>query len=202
MKRLLALCLLACACGSSSGSNDSGTPTGSGSVTGTVGGHALNVKDAVFAVDPATKITYFAMADRADICTLLGGSTLPSGTTTVLGLAFLNYPGGLSAVDLVTGDYSWYDLPHLTSAPPPGKYWNGAFVIPSSCTTSTSTSSTAGTVTVTQLGDSTGTHMKVSFSNIAFGSDTLSGSAEAVYCAAVIHPTCGTGLLARPAPVE
>ena len=52
MKRwTAALCLLACACGSGGnggGTPDSGPGSGSGSFTGTVNGHSLTVRDAVF----------------------------------------------------------------------------------------------------------------------------------------------------------
>jgi len=202
MKRWMVLCLLACACGSDSGSPDGGTSGGSGSITGTVGGHPLSVKDAVFAIDSSTKIVTVVVADRANICTLLSGTTLPSGTTTVLGFALLNYPGGLSAADVVTGDYTWYDLQNLTGAPPPGKYWNGAFVIPTSCTAASSTNSTGGSVSVTQVGTTTGTHLKVTLNNAAFGVDALNGSIEAVYCEAVNNPTCGSGLVYRPGASE
>ena len=50
MKRWMALCLLACACGSSdnNGTPDAGFPTGTGTITGTVNGQQLVVRDAVF----------------------------------------------------------------------------------------------------------------------------------------------------------
>jgi hypothetical protein len=203
MKRWMVLGLLACACGSSdSGSPDAGTPAGSGTITGTVKGHALTVKDAVFGIDPGTKFVTVAIADRTGICELLGGSTLPAGTITVLGFAFFNWTG-VGGTDPVLGDYAWLDLVHLTGNPAAGRWWSGAFVLPTSCTSGDSTQSTGGTATVTQVGTTGGTHLKVTLTNFAFGSDTLNGSVEAIYCTnATIHPNCGVGVRAVPPELQ
>ena len=87
MKRWMLLGLLACACGSSdnNGTPDAGFPTGTGTITGTVNGQQLVVRDAVFGIDAA--FMTLVMADRTHVCELLGGNTLPSGQTVVLGLA-------------------------------------------------------------------------------------------------------------------
>jgi hypothetical protein len=203
MKRWMVLCLLACACGSDSGNNNPPPATGSGTVTGTVGGKSLTVKDAVFGIDVATGTMTLVVADRTDICTLLGGNTLPSGETHVLGIGILNWVGGLKGGDIVTGDYTWLDLPHLSGPPANGKYWNGVFAIPTSCTSATTTDSTAGSLAVTQVGTTTGTHLKVTFTSLQFGADTLTGNVEALYCSnATLHPNCGATLLARPPSAE
>ena len=199
MRHWMVLGLLACACGSSNdGSQDSGTPAGTGTITGTVKGHALTVNDAVFGIDPGTMFVTVDIADLTGICELLGGNTLPSGTITVLGFAFFNWTG-IGGTDPVVGDYAWLDLPNLTGNPAAGKWWSGAFVIPTSCTSGDSTAATGGTATVTQVGTTSGTHLKVTLNNFAFGSDTLNGSVEAIYCVnATIHPNCGAGVLAVP----
>ena len=121
MKRWMVLGLLVCACGSDSGNNNPPPPTGSGTVNGTVGGKSITVKDAVFGLDVATGTMTLVVADRADICTLLGGHTLPSGEIHVLGIGLLNWTGGLKGGDIVTGDYTWVDLPNLSGPPPNGK---------------------------------------------------------------------------------
>ena len=63
---------------------------------------------------------------------------------------------------------------------------------------SSSSDATAGTLNVTQVGNSGGTHLKVTLSNVSFGTDTLNGNLEASYCAAAVNPVCGGSLLARP----
>ena len=209
MKRWMLLGLLACACGSSdnNGTPDAGFPTGTGTITGTVNGQQLVVRDAVFGVDAA--FMTLVMADRTHVCELLGGNTLPSGQTVVLGLALLNWVGPPTSVGpIVTGEYTWFDLPGIqTGGPPPatpGHYWNGAFAIPTSCDTAIASASTGGTVTVTQVGTTTGTHLQATLTNLIFDGGTLNGSADAVFCPnAKINPTCGgISLLARPGDSE
>ena len=211
MKRWMVLGLLACACGSSNDGNggtpDSGTPHGSGSFTGTVNGHALTVNDAVFG-NPNSGFVAIIASDQTNLCALLGGTTFPGGTVTVLGVAVANLNAG--AGNVVTGAYQWYPLQGSVQ-PGPGLYFDGAFALPTDCTGGGEEFvPTGGTVTITQLGTTTGTHLKATYSNVSFrpkagGVDagTLNGTIDAVYCAnAVANPSCGRGLLYRPAASE
>jgi hypothetical protein len=202
MKRWIVLGLLVCACGSSNGGGSDAGGNPGGSITGTVGGHALDVKDAVFGIDPTTKLVWVYVGDRTGLCNLLGATTLP-GTTTALALVLANVTGVASTGDLTVGNYAWLDLANNPSLPPVGLYWAGTFAVASSCTVSTNTDATAGTLNVTQVGNSAGTHLKATLGNLKFGTDTLSGSFEASFCAAAVNPTCGGSLLDRPpAPRE
>jgi len=201
MKRWIGLCLLACACGGSNGGNgtpDSGTPHGSGSFTGTVNGHSLTVKDAVFG-DPGSALVAVVAADQSNLCALLGGTTFPGGTVTVLGVALVNARIPASAV--VAGTYDWFNL-QGNAAPGAGLWWDGAFALPTDCNGNGEAHlPNGGTVTVTQMGTTTGTTLKATYSNLTFdgGVGGLSGSVEATYCpAATIAPSCGRLLLARP----
>jgi hypothetical protein len=169
MKRWIALCLLACACGSSSSNPtpDAGPTLGSGTITGTVNGQGLTVKDAVFGISP--------------------------------GIGLLNLSTPTTPAAVVAGDYSYFSLFHLTNLPGAGMWWDGAFAVATSCSP-TGTFATGGTMTLTQVGSTT-THVKVTLTNIAFGTDTLNGSVEAVYCDVLKtqSPPCGgISLLARP----
>jgi hypothetical protein len=198
MKRWIVLGLVVSACGSSNGGG--GNP--GGSITGTVAGHSLDVKDAVFGIDPTTKLVWVYVGDRTGLCNLLAATTLP-GTTSALALVLANVTGVGSTGDYTVGDYTWLDLANNPSLPPAGRYWAGSFAVASDCTTATNTDATAGTLTVTQVGNSTGTHLKATLNNLKFGTDTLNGSFEASSCAAAVNPTCGGSLLARPpAPRE
>jgi hypothetical protein len=197
MKRIVLMWVAACvACGSSDGGSDAGTTGGSGTATGTVNGHSLNVKDAVFAADTSLGITTLALADRTDVCTLLKSSTPPTGATTALVLGLANLGPASIPVGLGTGTYNWNDL---NSLPPPGLYWAGSFGVGTGCTLTNTTDATGGTVTITQVGNTTGTHLKGSY-NGTFGSDTLSGTFDAVYCDAVVNPGAGCPNL-RAGPV-
>jgi hypothetical protein len=211
MKRWMVLGLLACACGSSNdngGTPDSGTPHGSGSFTGTVNGHALTVNDAVFG-NPASGFMAIIASDQSNLCTLLGGTTFPGGTVTVLGVAVANL--NVPASNIVTGAYQWYPLQGSVPPSSPGLYFDGAFALPTDCQGGGEEDvPTGGTVTITQLGTTSGTHLKATYSNVSFrlkdgGTDvgTLNGSVDAVYCAnATASPSCGRGLLFRPAATE
>lgn len=212
MKRWMVLGLLACACGSSNDGNggtpDSGSPHGSGTFTGTVNGHALTVNDAVFG-NPNSGFVAIIASDRSDLCALLGGTTFPGGTVTVLGVAVANLT--VPPANVVAGAYQWYPL-QGSAAPGPGLYFDGAFALPTDCNGGGEAFvPSGGTVTITQLGTTSGTHLKATYSNVSFKpSDggtanvgTLNGSVEAVYCAnAVANPSCGKLLLARPASPE
>jgi hypothetical protein len=204
MKRWIVLCLFACACGSESSNNgtpDSGTPHGSGTFTGTVNGHALTVNDAVFGIDPGSKLVTLVASDQSNLCTLLGGTTFPGGTVTVLGTALLNYSSPPLPSDVVVGDYTWFGL--TTGIPTAGKWWDGVFALPTSCTSAVAYPATSGTIAVTQVGTTTGTHLKATYTNLTFDGGTLSGNVEAIYCAAATtNPSCGAAVLARPPQTE
>ena len=204
MKRWMLLGLLACACGSSDGGGtpDSGTPAGTGSFTGSVNGHSLTVNDAVFGIDPNAKFVTLIASDRTNVCALLGGTTFPGGTVTVLGIAMVNYVNPPFPSDAVPGDYDWYSL---TSPTPPGagRWFDGEFALPTDCEGGgESHSPTGGTVTITQMGTTSGTHLKATYHDITFDGGTLNGSVDAVYCVnAKVNPNCGS-LLARPPSLE
>ena len=212
MKRWMLLGLLACACGGSDGSGgtpDSGTPHGSGSFTGTVNGHSITVNDAVFG-NPNSGFVAIIASDQANLCALLGGTTFPGGTVTVLGVAIANL--NVPASNVVAGAYQWYPLQGSTPPSNPGLYFDGAFALPTDCVGGGEAFvPKGGTVTVTQLGTTSGTHMKATYSNVSFKpSDggttdvgTLNGTVDAVYCAnATASPSCGRLLLYRSDPAQ
>ena len=212
MKRWMVLGLLACACGSSDnggGTPDSGSPAGSGSFTGTVNGHSLTVRDAVFG-NPNSGFVAVIASDRTDLCTLLGGTTFPGGTVTVLGVAVANLT--LPPTNIVAGTYGWYPLNGGPAPQNPGLYWDGAFALPTDCNGGGEAFvPTGGSINITQLGTTAGTHLKATYTNLTFGlpdggtvdGGPLNGNVEAVYCPnAVANPSCGKLLLARPPSVE
>lgn len=196
MKRWMLLGLLVCACGSDNGS---GGP-GPGSISGTVGGRPLSVKDAVFSLD-SNAVTVL-VTDRENICSLLSGTTLP-GTTTALFLSVANFVPPSSVNPHVTGDYAYFDLGGGGFPATAGRYWYGGFeTVDANCAPATVTFATAGTVTVTQVGNTSGTHFKANLTGLQFGADTLNGSIEATYCPALSSTSCGTLLARPPGPTE
>ena len=195
MKRVICLAVLACAaCGSSSGNGggpDAGNPN---TVTGTVGGHTLTAQDAVFTITSSNTgglpdgVAIVAIADRANLCSLLASATEPTGQLNVLGVALVNV-SFTGIQPLVTGPYT------LAAGVPQnvGQYYSGFFAS-GTCATNTQYAPAAGSAafTVTQVGTTGGTHLKGTFSNISFGTDgSFSGTVDASYCAALNAPSNG-----------
>jgi len=196
MKRWMVIGLIVCACGSS----NNGGSSGPGSISGTVGGQPLNVKDAVFNVESNNVVTV-VITDRENICALLGGTTLP-GTTTVLLLSLANFVPPATLNPHATGDYAFFDLGGGTAPTSAGRYWFGGFeTVDASCHPGTPTLATGGTVTVTQTGNTT-THFKANVTAVHFGTDTLNGNIEATYCAALTTTSCGSLVARPPSPAE
>jgi hypothetical protein len=198
MKRWLVLGLLVCACGSSSSNNNNnnGVDAGSGSITGTVGGQPLAVKDAVFGFEGNAVLVL--VGDQQNLCTALGNTTLPSQLTVLLlSLANFTPPSTVNPHD--TGDYAFFDLGGGGLPTTAGRYWFGDFdVVGTNCLATATHPGTGGTVTVTQTGNTSGTHFKANLTGLQFGTDTLNGSIEATYCANLINSPCGGALIARP----
>jgi len=204
MKLWMVMGLLAvAACGGSNGSSPDGgqpSPTGPGSMTGTVGGRGLVVKDAVFAIltsGSASGAAVVALADRTGLCGALASNPAPTGSTVTLEFGLANV-GASGLVPLANGAYTFLSSSGGLSAP--GRYWllgtfqtfDGCAVVPESIV-----EATAGTVTVTQVGTTSGSNLQGSFS-MGFGSDSVSGTVNATYCAALETATCG--LLLRQLP--
>ena len=172
---------------------DLGGSSPGGSITGTVGGQPLHVEEAVFGIEAASKVIRVFVSDRIGLCSLLAGTILP-GTTTVLALEIVDVTDGPSTEDCRAGDYTWADLSR--SFPPPGAhflYFDGTFGVFPSCTTLPHVNATDGALIVTQAGDSSGTHLEATLTNLRFGTDTLNGNVEATYCPAAVNPTCVLG---------
>jgi hypothetical protein len=195
MKHWLVLGLLVCACGSNNNNNNNGGGSGPGSITGTVGGQPLAVKDAIFTIE--NNAVLVLVADRENLCSLIAGTTLP-GTTTALLLSLANFVPPSTVNAHVTGDYTFFDLGGGSLPTTAGRYWYGEFdVVDTTCAATATHFGTGGTVSVTQTG-STSTHLKVNLTGIQFGTDTLNGSIEATYCQALSNSSCGGALIARP----
>jgi len=122
---------------------------------------------------------------------------------TVLGVALVNYVNPPFPSDAVAGDYDWFGLTS-GSLPGSGKWWDGAFALPTDCNGNGEAHvPTGGRITITQLGTTTGTHLKATYSNLTFDGGTLNGNIDAVYCVnAKVNPSCGRLLLARPPSTE
>jgi len=203
MKRWLVLGLLVCACGTDNNNNNipDGGGAGSGSISGTVGGQPLAVKDAVFAIDPSNAVIVL-VADRENICSLLAATTLP-GATTALFFSIANFVPPTTVNPHVTGDYAFFDLNGGSLPSTAGRYWYGEFdLVDASCSATANHIATGGTVSVTQTGSTSGTHFKANLTGIQFGADTLNGSIDATYCAVLANSSCGGGLIARPPATE
>jgi hypothetical protein len=197
------LALVACGGGSNGGTPDAG-PTGPGSMSGTIGGKPLVVKDAIFGIvssGQAAGAVVVALADRTGLCSAVASSPAPTGSTVSLEFGMANVSAtGLLPLD--SGSYTFIDSSSGLGAP--GRYWllgtfqtfDGCDVIPE-----TVVEATGGTVTVTQAGTASGKNLQATFS-MSFGSDGVSGTLNATYCAALETATCGLLLRTSPGTLE
>jgi hypothetical protein len=173
MKRLAGMMALALSVGCGSSDNSGGS-------VGSVGGNALTINDAIFAID-SDNIMVLVASDRTGLCSLAQGTTAPTGKTTAFGVGLVNFNGS-NLIAHVTGDYT------ITTSIPTGagKYAESEFVAANGCTISTDTFATSGTFTLNQVGtNSSGSHATGHFS-LKFGADSLNGNVDATYCAALL----------------
>lgn len=200
MKRIVLIVVAAClACGSSSNNPDGGSTPANG-VSGSVDGHALNVQDAVFTIASGGSLevpdgtVVLVLGDRANLCSIFGSTTPPTGDATILALALVN--ASLSGLQpLAAGPYGFIDL----NNPPTtiGSYWGGFLLTGPVCGVPTEYDPTAGsTLNLTQVGTASGTHLKANFSSLTFGTQGsfTSGTIDATYCAALnnsVNPCLG-----------
>jgi hypothetical protein len=173
MKRLAGLMALAVSVGCGSSNNSGGS-------VGSVGGNALTINEAIFAID-SENIMILLASDRTGLCALAQGTTAPTGKTTAFAVGLVNFNGSTFIVH-ATGDYTI-----VTSFPTgAGKYAESEFVAANGCTLSTDTTATSGTFTIDQVGTNTsGSHATGHF-NLKFGTDSLNGNVDATYCAALL----------------
>jgi hypothetical protein len=181
MKRFIAAFLFVVTLGCGSDSGDS---------LGSVGGNSLSVNDAIFAVDQDFLI--LLAGDRSGLCDIYGGSSTPSGKYVLLATTFINTNDGVSTTPVVAGDYAVVAGPgSITGA---GKYNITSFNVADGCTVNSSTDATSGTFALQQVGTNTSGSHTTGNVNLKFGGDSLSGSVNATYCAALatnsIPPTC------------
>ena len=179
MKRLGALLAglaLLASCGSSNNGSNNNGPVGS------VGGNALTINDAIYALD-SDNFLFLVASDRSGLCSLYTSSTPPTGKSTVLIGGFVNF-NGQALVAPVTGTYNWFSTQAVPTVA--GKYVLGEFIVADGCNTTSQVNATGGTFTLNTLGPNTsGSHTTGSFS-LTFVADSLNGNVDATYCAALL----------------
>ena len=179
MKRLgavLAGLAVLASCGSSNNNGGNNGPVGS------VGGNALTINDAIYAVD-SQNFLFLVASDRSGLCSLYTSTTAPTGKSTVLIGGLVNFDGQ-GIVAPVVGTYNWFSTQSIPTTA--GKYVLSQFIVANGCTTTSQVDATGGTFTLNTLGTNTsGSHTTGSFS-LKFGADSLNGNVDATYCAALL----------------
>jgi hypothetical protein len=203
MKRWMVLGLAMWAgCGSDSNNNNNNNDAGSngpGTFNGTVRGKGLSVKDAVFGIindgSSASNSVIVILADRASLCAAISANPAPTGATTGFGFGLANV-GLLGVTPLATGTYTFASSPTLGA----GKVSVAVtYETLQGCTVDTNSKvfGTGGSVTVTQVGNAGGTNLHATYS-MQFNSDSVSGSVNATYCAALSTTTPPCAFLRTP----
>jgi hypothetical protein len=156
-----------------------------GSLSGSVGGHTLTVKEAVF-TEIQSQVLLVA-GDQANLCGLLSGTVLPVGSGTLFEGILAHYNGSFF-IPLVPGDYA---LASGGGVSKPGRYYLGTFATTSGCDTVDAVQATNGAITIDAYeGARPEAHLKAKIA-LGFGSDSLQGDLNASYCAALDAPLDG-----------
>jgi len=175
---------LAVACGS-----------GAGSLDGSVQGHGISVKEAVF-LDFGNNRLFLAAGNQDHLCDVMTGYA-PAGTGfTVLETVLANW-SGTAAEPMVTGTY--VHQPNGTTAA--GLYSLNMVQWGDRCIAYGTLQASSGSIRIESLGDlKAGGHV-VADVDLEFGGDRLSGRIDAHYCPAPSSrgTACETAV---PAPRE
>ena len=155
----------------------------------------MNVQDAIFTIASSSTFdipdgtVLVVLGDRANLCSFFESASLPTGNITALALYLAKFSfTGLEP--LTTGSYAFFSLTN----PPTnvGSYWSGFFINGPACDPTEYDPTAGSALSLTQVGTTTGTHLKATFSSMTFPQGTLTnGSIDASYCAALNNPANG-----------
>ena len=163
---------------------------GPGNFDGTVAGNKLDVKDAIFFVQPFTyngtslgSVVAFGLASQTGSCDSLKANTATKNSAA-LTAALTVFEGGLAISDNLTdGSYRLFSPVDAINPPPQGtRVFYGAFdQLDATCTDTTSQTglATSGSITVSSY--TAGKTLSGSF-DLQFGNDSGTGSFNATFC--------------------
>jgi hypothetical protein len=147
-----------------------------GSLSGTVAGHSITVKEAIF-IEIQSQVLLVA-GDQANLCALFSGTVLPVGSGTLFEAILAHYDGS-NFIPIVPGDYALVSGGGVSE---PGRYFLSEFATTNGCDTVDSVGATNGAITVeTYEGARPEAHVKAKIA-LGFGSDSLQGELNALYC--------------------
>jgi hypothetical protein len=170
-----------------------GSNSNPGSLTGSVGGHSLAVKEAVF-IEIQSQVLLVA-GDQANLCGLLSGTVLPVGSGTLFQAVLAHYNGS-NFIPLVPGEYA---LASAGGVSEPGRYFLSEFATTNGCDTVNVVDVTNGSITVeTYEGARPEAHVKAKIA-LGFGNDSLQGDLNALYCQPPDAPLDGGTVCERKA---
>jgi len=147
-----------------------------GSLSGTVAGHSITVKEAIF-IEIQSQVLLVA-GDHANLCALFSGTVLPVGSGTLFEAILAHYDGS-NFIPIVPGDYAPASGGGVSE---PGRYYLSEFATTNGCDTVNSVEATNGAITVKAYeGARPEAHVKAKIA-LGFGSDSLQGELNALYC--------------------
>jgi hypothetical protein len=150
------------------------------SVHGSVGGNSLAAVDAISLTYPVTSTETGAVvlvSDKGNLCQTLKAGHQPA-SWTLLELIVIKLDTATSTASLTPGTYAYVGQPTQ-----PGSYSAGAFMkSDATCkATSSTTTTTAGTVTLTTANLAPSGRLTGSF-DLTLGADKITGSFDAPFC--------------------
>jgi hypothetical protein len=151
---------------------------GAGSLDGTIEGHEIAVKEAIFIPLPDGEV-FVAAADQENLCGIMNGQQVPSSEMNLLEIFLGNFSGS-SFQPLVTGTYR-----ATKTLSGPGQFSYPLMFWTRGCITFSALAPSSGAVTVESVGlAQAGGQTQVSV-DLSFAAAHLTGHLTASYCALV-----------------
>ena len=156
-----------------------GSPAGS--LDGSVKGHEVAVKEAVFTQLPDGEL-FIAAANQENLCAILNGDQAPVKELDLLEIHLANWNGaGLDPI--VTGTYAYLATYTDGTAADPGRWSYARLFWTNGCDPYVPLAPSSGTVTVESVGLAQPGAQTVISTDLNFGGEHLSGQLKATYCA-------------------
>jgi hypothetical protein len=156
-----------------------GSPAGS--LDGSVKGHEVAVKEALFAQLPDGEL-FIAAANQENLCAIFNGDQAPVKEMDLLEISLANLNAASGVDPIVTGPYEYLST-YLTGPVIQGHWAYALLFWTAGCDNYVPLSPSSGTVTLESLGALQAGAQTVVSVDLNFGGEHLGGELKATFCA-------------------
>lgn len=156
-----------------------GSPAGS--LDGSVKGHEVAVKEALFAQAPDGEL-FIAAANQENLCAILNGDQAPVKEMDLLQISLANF-NGAGFDPIATGTYTYLSTYITTGTAVPGLWAYALLFWTNGCDPYVPLSPSSGTVTLESLGAPQAGAQTVVSVDLNFGGEHLGGELKTTFCA-------------------